>query len=133
MKMSRGGEAEVDQLLKLVKFWYLYREKEEEGPGRRTVLKSLLLKEAGGRPKKNVSQEAGTNDDQNEGSSVHVDENHNDARNEEILTELRIIGSENILSKIFVSEAMTCDDSIEPHLYDILESDAGVWLCLPPP
>lgn len=87
------------------------------------------VKRGRGRPKKDVSQVEGTNDDLNEGSSVHVDGNHNDAPSEEILTELRIIGSENILSKIFVSEAMTCDDSIEPHLYDILESEGRPLPC----
>ena len=87
------------------------------------------VKRGRGRPKKKASEVAETNDDTNDGSSVHVDENHNDARNEEILAELRILGSDKILSKIFVSEALTCDDSIEPHLYDILESEGRPLPC----
>ena len=35
---------------------------------------------------------------------------------------MRILGSDNILTKVFVSEALTCDDPIEANLYDILES-----------
>ena len=51
-----------------------------------------------------------------------VDLNDNIVESEGILSELRILGSDNILTKVFVSEALTCDDPIEANLYDILES-----------
>ena len=36
------------------------------------------------------------------------------------LPELRILGSSNVLSKIFVDESLTCDSPVESHMYDIL-------------
>ena len=39
---------------------------------------------------------------------------------EEIISELRILGKENIFSKIFVDEALTCDSPVECHMFDIL-------------
>ena len=39
------------------------------------------------------------------------------------LRELSILGKRNILSKVFVSEALTCEDPVESHLYDILENE----------
>ena len=39
------------------------------------------------------------------------------------LSELSILGKRNILSKVFVSEALTCEDPVESHLYDILENE----------
>lgn len=36
------------------------------------------------------------------------------------LTELRILAPDNILKKLFVDEALTCESSIETHMYDIL-------------
>ena len=39
---------------------------------------------------------------------------------EKQLSEVRMLGEENILSKVFVDEAITCDSAIEAHIYDIL-------------
>ena len=38
------------------------------------------------------------------------------------LTELRIIGSGNVLKKIFVDESLVCESPIESHMFDILLS-----------
>ena len=56
-----------------------------------------------------------------EDDDTKSDENNNTVEEEPIFTELRIIGSHHIFSKLFVSEALTCDDPLESHLYDILE------------
>ena len=44
------------------------------------------------------------------------------------LSELSILGKRNILSKVFVSEALTCEDPVESHLYDILENEGKPML-----
>ena len=90
------------------------------------------VKRPRGRPRKSLLHEVETSNvrkDTDEEAN-DVDENHNNAGEEEILTELRIIGSENILYKVFVSEALTCEDQIETHLYDILENVGGPLPCL---
>ena len=39
---------------------------------------------------------------------------------EKQLSEVRMLGEENILSRVFVDEAITCDSAIEAHIYGIL-------------
>ena len=51
------------------------------------------------------------------------DENNNEtAMTDSPLTEIRILGSGSILTKLFVDEALVCDSPIEPHMFDILLS-----------
>ena len=75
-------------------------------------------------------EEKGSNkeiEDQNE-NEENLDQNGNNVQPGEIgLTEFRILGNGSIFTKVFVSEALTCDDAIEAHLYDVLE-DAGTVL-----
>ena len=73
-----------------------------------------------GRPRK---EDAGTS------AEVQLTEDIFDVNDNKIdgaanLSELRILGSDHILSKVFVSEALVCDDPIEAHIYDVL-GDAG--------
>ena len=77
---------------------------------------NLQIKQPRGRPRKILEAVLGDEDD-----DTKSDENNNTVEEEPILTELRIIGSHHIFSKLFVSEALTCDDPLESHLYDILE------------
>ena len=83
-----------------------------------------------GRPRKELMEEKGSNkeiEDQNE-NEENLDQNGNNVQPGEIgLTEFRILGNGSIFTKVFVSEALTCDDAIEAHLYDVLE-DAGTVL-----
>ena len=77
---------------------------------------NLQIKQPRGRPRKFLEAVLGDEDD-----DAKSDENNNTVEEEPILTELKIIGNHHIFSKLFVSEALTCDDPLESHLYDILE------------
>ena len=39
------------------------------------------------------------------------------------LSEMQMLGERNILSKVFVNKALTCEDPVEAQLYDILENE----------
>ena len=43
-----------------------------------------------------------------------------DENDSETLSELRIIGKGNILSKVFIDESLTCDAPVETHMFDVL-------------
>ena len=72
---------------------------------------NLQIKQPRGRPRKFLEAVLGDEDD-----DAKSDENNNTVEEEPILTELRIIGSHHIFSKLFVNEAWTCDDPLESHL-----------------
>ena len=86
-----------------------------------------------GRPHKEVTEDSRANihrGDQNE-NEENLDQNGNNFQTGGLdLIELRILGNGNIFSKVFVSEALTCDDAIEAHLYDILEDAERKMPCL---
>ena len=80
-----------------------------------------------GRPRKRVDKvdaNSDVSDDNAQEKGVGLDLNDNTLECGTVLNELRILGSDHILSKVFVSEALVCDDPIETHIYDIL-GDAG--------
>ena len=82
-----------------------------------TILIPLCAKKKRGRPSKQpVNAEIEIDDE-------FDDENNNEtAVTESHLTEIRILGSGSILTKLFVDEALVCDSPIEPHMFDILLS-----------
>ena len=81
-----------------------------------------LAKKSRGRPRKLPSKTSEKIVDlvKDATNSETVDVNDNIATGEGMLSELRLLGSNNILAKVFVSEALTCDDPVEAHLFDIL-------------
>ena len=96
-------------------------------PKKVTNVQSLPGKRARGRPRnqvKKVDEKIAESPDDLDPQVGEVDVNDNKVEPEGILSELRILGGNHILSKVFVSEAMTCGDPIEPHVYDILD-EAG--------
>ena len=101
-----------------VRLFPLFQERKELGS----------LKRLRGRPRKVPSDDTAAEPDRDD--AVIVDENDNEVRKEEEPVELRILENGNILTKMFVSEALTCDDQIEPHLYDILQEAGGQPPCI---
>ena len=99
------------------------RPRKEMGP-------KMKASRARGRPRKEVMEdtedpkEIKEADHENE-KEDNVDQNANAILAGEVgLTEFRILGNRNNFTKMFVSEAFTCDDSMEAHLYDVLR---GYW------
>ena len=45
------------------------------------------------------------------------------------LSELRIIGDDNVLSKVFIDEALMCASPMEAHVYDVLISSGKSLPC----
>ena len=85
-----------------------------------------------GRPRKELMEDMAASkeiEDQNE-EDENFDQNGNNVNSGKIdLTEFRILGNGSIFTKVFVSEALTCDDAIEAHLYDVLEDAGKVLPC----
>jgi hypothetical protein len=84
-----------------------------------------------GRPPKELPADKTANihiEDQNEEEET-IDQNGNNVKGRLDLTEFRILGNRSIFTKMFVSEALTCDDAVEAHLYDILEDAGKVLPC----
>ena len=46
-----------------------------------------------------------------------------------MLSELRMIGPNNCLTKLFVDESLTCESPIELHMYDVLTSTGKPLPC----
>ena len=78
------------------------------------------VKRSRGRPRKEVKESLDEEIDTFENETMPADKENN--MDDGILSELRILGRDNIMSKVFVSEALNCDDPIEAHLFDILVS-----------
>ena len=88
-----------------------------------------LAKKGRGRPRKESSQEDADLEDANNNTEVtglELVNNNEESSDSELfncpLTELRIIGSGNVLKKIFVDESLVCESPIESHMFDILLS-----------
>jgi hypothetical protein len=88
-----------------------------------------LAKRGRGRPRKESSQEDSDLEDANNNTEVtglELVNNNEESSDSELfncpLTELRIIGSGNVLKKIFVDESLVCESPIESHMFDILLS-----------
>ena len=99
----------------------------KKGRGRPRKQPSLLVeheKKPRGRPRKQIDGTIEENSVKTDSDSEKVDENYNKIKSGPMLSELRILGSGHILSKVFVSEALVCDDPIEAHIYDILLGEA---------
>ena len=83
-----------------------------------------LEKKKRGRPRKvQVVEETVLDDDNNNETSKDckdADPSSETSQSRSDLSELRILGSRNVLSKIFVDESLTCDSPVESHMYDIL-------------
>ena len=118
-----AGETIVEEIDEVV------AEKKRGRPKKRVVTGSVLIplfKKGRGRPRKNTAHEVTAVESRPEAanhSSVINDEFEDENNNllaESSLTELRILGSKNIFSKVFVDEALTCDSPIESHLFDVL-------------
>ena len=87
------------------------------------VCDSLKTKEKRpkGRPRKeNASKDYNSNSNIANMNSKNVDSER---------SAIRMLGERNILSKVFVSEALTCEDPVESHLYDILENEGKPMPC----
>ena len=79
-----------------------------------------LVKKKRGRPAKDVKVQATVEDSNNNDIDETTVVDKEAVLELPSLTELRILGSDNILGKVFVDEALTCDSEIEPHMFDIL-------------
>ena len=79
-----------------------------------------LVKKKRGRPAKDVEVQATVEDSNNNDIDETTVVDKEAVLELPSLTELRILGSDNILGKVFVDEALTCDSEIEPHMFDIL-------------
>ena len=89
-------------------------EKKGRGRPRSNKPEEIVMEKAKkprGRPKKLIESE-----DADQPSQTMSDE----ILANSALSELRMIGNENLLTKVFVDEALTCDSNIEIHVYDLL-------------
>ena len=103
-------------------------QKKRRGRPRKSVnTEEIPVKRSRGRPRKEVKPSSDEEIDAID-NETNPDDNENN-NNEGILSELRILGSDNILLKVFVSEALNCDDPIEAHLYDLLGSEGKPLPC----
>lgn len=95
-----------------------------------------LAKKGRGRPRNEISQADSDLEDANDNTEVTGLEevnNNDESSDSELfnspLTELRIIGSGNVLKKIFVDETLVCESPIEAHMFDILLSQKKPLPC----
>ena len=85
-----------------------------------------LVKRGRGRPPKakhNIESDVIEDSNNNVGTTdINVEEEKETEIDASSLAELRMLGTGNILKKLFVDESLRCDSPLEPHMFDILIS-----------